>query len=85
MVNSKKRFSVTLTGQYEGAMDHLVKKGLYIDHQAVIRDALRKLFRYHWIDPFFEEEETRIARERELDELRTLARLTKEEETLKPV
>jgi Arc/MetJ-type ribon-helix-helix transcriptional regulator len=75
LVDSKKRFSVTLTGQYERAMVRLIKTGLYIDHQAVMRDALRRLFRYHWIEPFSEEEETRIARERELDDLRALALL----------
>ena len=51
----KKRFSVTLTGPYIDALDSLVKNGLYIDHQATIRDALRRLFQYHGIEPLYNE------------------------------
>ena len=52
MVDDKKRFSVTLTRPYKEALDHLVEKGVYIDHQDAIRDALRRLFRFHGIEPF---------------------------------
>ncbi len=52
----KRRFSVTLTGSYEKALDLLVEKGLYIDHQDAIRDALRQLFQYHGIESFSEKE-----------------------------
>lgn len=52
--DDKKRFSVTLTGPYMKALDRLVDEGLYIDHQATIRDALRRLFQYHGIEPFTE-------------------------------
>ena len=51
----KKRFSVTLTGPYIDALDSLVKNGLYIDHQATIRDALRRLFQHHGIEPLYNE------------------------------
>ena len=57
MVNNKKRFSVTLTGPYIDALARLVEEGLYIDHQATIRDALRRLFQYHGIEPFSKEPE----------------------------
>jgi Arc/MetJ-type ribon-helix-helix transcriptional regulator len=48
----KKRYSVTLTDPFLNALDRLVKEGLYIDNQDAIRDALRRLFQYHGIDPF---------------------------------
>jgi Arc/MetJ-type ribon-helix-helix transcriptional regulator len=52
--NAKRRFSVTLTAAYIGALDRLVEEGLYIDHQDAIRDALRRLFQYHGIEAFSE-------------------------------
>ena len=48
----KKRFSVTLTKAYVEALDNLVEKGLYLDHQDGIRGSLRRLFRHHGIEPF---------------------------------
>ena len=54
MVDDKRRFSVTLTGPYIEALDRLVEEGLYIDHQDAIRDALRRLFRYHGMESFSE-------------------------------
>jgi len=48
----RKRFSVTLTGPYVEALDSLVDKGLYLDHQDGIRGSLRRLFRHHGIEPF---------------------------------
>ena len=48
----KKRYSVTLTTAYIEAMDGLVKVGVYLDHQDVIRASMRRLFRYHRIEPF---------------------------------
>lgn len=53
----KKRFSVTLTAAYVGALDRLVEVGVYLDHQDAIRDALRRLFQYHGIEPFSEKVE----------------------------
>ena len=53
----KKRFSVTLTSAYAGALDRLVEEGLYIDHQDAIRDGLRRLFRFHGLEPFSEKVE----------------------------
>jgi Arc/MetJ-type ribon-helix-helix transcriptional regulator len=51
--NNKKRFSVTLTQPYIDALDRLVKEGLYMDHQGGIRHALRQLFRFHGIEPVY--------------------------------
>jgi Arc/MetJ-type ribon-helix-helix transcriptional regulator len=48
---------VTLTAAYIGALDRLVEEGLYIDHQDAIRDALRRLYEYHGIEPFSEKTE----------------------------
>ena len=56
--NEKKRFSVTLTTAYVEALDRLVEVGIYLDHQAAIRDALRRLFQYHRIEPFSDKEPT---------------------------
>jgi len=52
----KRRFSVTLTKPYAEALDRLVEEGLYLDHQDAIRDALRRLFQYHGMEPFSEKE-----------------------------
>ncbi len=45
---------MTLTTAYVRALDQLVEVGIYMDHQDAIRDALRKLFQYHKIEPFSE-------------------------------
>lgn len=45
--SEKTSFSVTLTGPYVEALDRLVKDGLYIDHQAALRDSLRHLLMIH--------------------------------------
>lgn len=50
----KKRFSVTLTTAYVEALDRLVGVGVYLDHQDAIRDALRRLFQFHGLEPFSE-------------------------------
>jgi len=55
LVADKRRFSVTLTGPYIEALNRLVEKGLYLDHQDAIRDALRRLFKYHGIEPLYDE------------------------------
>ncbi len=55
--NAKRRFSVTLTNTYIVALNRLVEEGLYIDHQDAIRDALRRLYEYHGIEPFSEKAE----------------------------
>jgi Arc/MetJ-type ribon-helix-helix transcriptional regulator len=54
--NDKKRYSVTLTTAYVKALDQLIEVGIYMDHQDAIRDALRRLFQYHGIEPFSEKE-----------------------------
>ncbi len=51
----KRRFSLTLTGVYVKALDRLVEEGIYLDHSVAIRGALRRLFRYHRIEPFYSE------------------------------
>lgn len=51
---AKKRVSLTLTKAYEDALDQLVEKGIYLEHQVAIRDAMRLLFRHHGIEPFVE-------------------------------
>jgi len=48
----KRRYSVTLSNAYEKSLDSLIKKGLYIDHQDVIRAALRHLFQHHEEEAF---------------------------------
>ncbi len=53
--NNKRRFSVTLTQPYIDALDRLVTEGLYMDHQGGIRHALRQLFRFHGIEPLYNE------------------------------
>ncbi len=52
--NDKKRYSVTLTTAYIKALNQLIEVGIYMDHQDAIRDALRRLFQYHGIEPFSE-------------------------------
>ena len=54
--NDKKRYSVTLTTAYVTALNQLIEVGIYMDHQDAIRDALRRLFQYHGIEPFSEKE-----------------------------
>ncbi len=49
----KKRISMTLTEIFVEGLDQLVDKGLYLEHQVAIRDAMRRLFRYHKIAPFY--------------------------------
>jgi len=55
LVADKRRFSVTLTGPYIEALNRLVKEGFYLDHQDAIRDALRRLFRFHGMEPLYNE------------------------------
>ena len=46
------RVSLTLTKVYIDALDQLVEEGIYMEHQDVIRAALRLLFQFHGIEPF---------------------------------
>lgn len=50
----KKRIGLTLTRVYVEALDKLVEDGIYMEHQAAIRTALRLLFQFHGIEPFSE-------------------------------
>ncbi len=51
----KRRYSLTLTKAYVEALDQLVERGIYLESQGAIRGALRRLFRYHRIEPFYSE------------------------------
>ncbi len=53
MSADKTRYSLTLTRKYVDALDQLVEMGIYLEDQVAIRDALRRLFRYHKIEPFY--------------------------------
>ncbi len=46
------RVTLILTKVYVDALDHLVEEGLYMEHQVVIRTALRHLFQFHGIESF---------------------------------
>ena len=48
----KIRVSVTMTKTYVDALDHLVKKGLYLGRGDIVLEALRILFRRHGIESF---------------------------------
>lgn len=49
------RVQVLLTKSYLDALDLLVAEGVYGERQVGIRDALRLLFRFHKIPPFYPE------------------------------
>ena len=51
----KKRIGLLLTNAYIDALDELVEKGIYLEHQVAIREALRHLFQFHGIEPFSSE------------------------------
>ena len=59
---TKRRISLTLTKPYVEALDRLVDEGIYLEHQVAIRDALRLLFRFHKIEPFYSELVEKIER-----------------------
>jgi len=50
---SKKEVHLTLPVSYLRALDQLVETGIYMDREEAIMDALRQLFYYHKIEPFF--------------------------------
>ena len=49
---SKRRFNVTLTESYLKALDQLVEAGVYVNHQEIVKDALRIVFRLYEMKPF---------------------------------
>ena len=57
MAVRRNRVSMTLTTPYLEALDRLVKKGLYLEKQEAIRDALRIFFEIRGIPPFYPEAE----------------------------
>ena len=52
----KKRVNLTLTKPYRDALDLLIEKGIYLDKQEAIRDALRIFFEVQGIPPFYPQE-----------------------------
>jgi len=55
-VEDKRRFSVTLTEPHIKDLNRYVEEGLYIDEQAAIREALRRLSRFHGFETFSDKE-----------------------------
>jgi len=53
---TRTRIGLTLTQVYIEALDHFVNEGIYMEHQEAIRDALRRRFRIHGIEPFTDKE-----------------------------
>jgi len=53
---NKRRFSVTLTEPHVKDLVRYVEEGLYIDHQAAIREGLRRLSRFHGFETFSDKE-----------------------------
>ena len=53
---ARSRISLTLTKVYIEALDKLVDMGIYMEHQAAIRAALRSFFQFHGIEPFNDKE-----------------------------
>jgi len=51
----KTRFSVTLTPPYVERLERLVKAGLFLDNQEIIRIAMRRLFKDQGIPLTIEE------------------------------
>ena len=49
----KTRNSVTLTKIYQDALQELIERGIFLDKQAGIRDALREQFFKYKIKPFY--------------------------------
>ena len=47
------RINTTLTKSYIDAMDYLIDEGLYLGRGEVILDALRLLFGFYGIAPFY--------------------------------
>jgi len=48
----KVRVSVTMTGTYIEALDHLVSEGLYLGRGEIVLEALRRLFRSYGLEAF---------------------------------
>ena len=55
MTVDKKRYSLTLTKPDIEALNRLVESGLYMDHQDGMRQGLRRLFRFHGVEPLYNE------------------------------
>ncbi|GAI00350.1 unnamed protein product, partial [marine sediment metagenome] len=54
---ARTRLALHLTKVYIDALDYLVAEGIYMERTAVIRGALRRLFRHHGIESFSKESE----------------------------
>ena len=55
MSKKRTRFSVTLTPPYIERMERLVKAGIFLDNQEIIRLAMRRLFKEQGIPMTIEE------------------------------
>jgi len=53
---NRKRIGLSLTPAYLEALKQLVEKGLYMEPQDAIRDAMRHLFQFHGIESFSEKD-----------------------------
>jgi len=49
---ARTRITLTLTTVYIETLNRLVEKGIYMEFQAAVRDALRYFFINHKIEPF---------------------------------
>ncbi|GAI76992.1 unnamed protein product [marine sediment metagenome] len=45
-----KRYTITLRGVYSELLEDMVEKGVYMEYQDAIRQALRLLFEKHGVD-----------------------------------
>jgi len=57
MAVKKKRVQLLLTMPYVDALALLVEREIYSNRQVAFRDALRRLFRFYKIPPFYLETE----------------------------
>jgi len=48
----RKKVEITLTEQYLQALNQLVEKGIYMNREETIMEALRHFFQYYRIEPF---------------------------------
>lgn len=55
MSAERERIYLSLTPPERDALDLLVEKGIYLEIQEAIRDALRFFFEMHGIPPFYPE------------------------------
>jgi Arc/MetJ-type ribon-helix-helix transcriptional regulator len=52
---NKRKCRVVIADPYLGAMEHLIKKGLYMNRAEIVKDALRRLLWHYNIQVISEE------------------------------